>query len=392
MIGLPPFYTARYVKVHSPVLSLIWLLCGLGIVLYTLVHSLLGQHNYVFRENPNMDINFWQDMAIDGHWWPAPPKTRPAYCGMNFELNTSNERSDGMLWGSDSIGCMRPGANPGSYFYPSSNQMLVAFSIAYGKDPQYNSSEIYVYEDIGKSTLGFQLSFITSREHVSHVRDCRVVGDEEHPDGNSISSRYDVLFPRHDYGEDYLLLSVEDILRAAGRNLDGRGSEGPLRISGLEIVAKFDFRNYHVPFRWPLHWWNPFRATLASAHECTVRFEVIRDQFTPVKWFYDRTEPVALQHGMRLIAIGSGSIGYFSLAVLLEKLLVGFAAFSFAQVLLDLGWYYLFSEADAIASRAYSSVELRSELNARFRGPGLPFRGASARRTVSGNSIWRKTE
>merc|ERR1712050_354772 len=108
-------------------------------------------------------------------------------------------------------------------------------------------------------------------------------------------------------------------------------------------------------------------------------------------WFYDRTEPVAVQHGLRLVAIGSGSIGYFSLAALMEKLLVGFAAFSLAQVILDLGWYYLFSEADAIANVAFEKVDIRSELNARFRTPSLPFRN-SRTRSRSGHSLWPKRE
>eukprot|EP00929_Paragymnodinium_shiwhaense_P039116 TRINITY_DN20570_c0_g1_i2.p1 TRINITY_DN20570_c0_g1~~TRINITY_DN20570_c0_g1_i2.p1 ORF type:complete len:367 (-),score=50.66 TRINITY_DN20570_c0_g1_i2:78-1094(-) len=331
---LPPFYTARYVEIRSPVLSLLWLICGAGIVLYTLVHSLLGEHNYVQREVPNMDVTFWQDLAVDGRWWPRPRENRAAYCDTNYTLR-SNE---GMLWGSEHIGCKRPGETPGTFFYPSSNSMLVALSIAYGSDPQYNTSDVYLYEDIALSTLGFQLSFITSREHVSHVRSCKVVGDDEHPDGHTVQSRYEELYPKKDYGEGYLVLSVEDIMRAAGRNLDGKGSEGPLRLSGLEIVAKFDLRNYHKSFRWPFAFFNPFAATLANEQDCTVHFEVLRDQFTPVKWFYDGTQPVAVQHGLRLVAVGTGSVGYFSLAELLEKLLVAFAAFGFAQIVLDQMW------------------------------------------------------
>merc|ERR1712046_241746 len=69
-------------------------------------------------------------------------------------------------------------------------------------------------------------------------------------------------------------------------------------------------------------------------------------------------EPMALQHGLRLIALGTGSLGYFSFFELLEKLLLGFAAFGLAQVVLDLGWYYLFSEADSIASHAYQRVQV----------------------------------
>merc|ERR1740138_1119839 len=101
---LPPFYTARYVEVRSPVLSLLWLLCGVGIVLYTLIHSLLGQHNYVHREVPNLDVTFWQDISVDGTWWPSSVAALPSYCNMNF-TRTDHE---GLSWGSEQIGCKRP--------------------------------------------------------------------------------------------------------------------------------------------------------------------------------------------------------------------------------------------------------------------------------------------
>merc|ERR1719291_1131169 len=105
--------------------------------------------------------------------------------------------------------------------------------------------------------------------------------------------------------------------------------------------------------------WRPFGLTTdASDIECTVRFEVLRDQFTPLHWFYHGIEPMALQHGLRLVAVGTGSVGYFSLVELFEKLLLGFAAFGLAQVVLDLAWYYLFSEADSIASHAYQRVQV----------------------------------
>lgn len=352
---LPPFYTARYVEIHNPVLSLLWLLCGLGIVFYTLVHSLLGQHNYVHREPPNIDVTFWQERAIDGNWWPKPSSFRPKYCGIGFKAASKTDRT---LWGSDSIGCLRPGDTPGTYFYPASNEISVAFSAAYGKDPQYNSSDIYIYEGIEDSTVGLQLSYITSRQHVSHVPYCSVIGDEEHPDGDSIKSRYDTLFPAHDYGEGYMVLSIHDILKAAGRNLSSTGAEGPVILTGLEIVAKFDLRNYHTPFSWPFASWNPFDFKLASDLECTVRFEVLRDQFTPLQWFYHGIEPMALQNGLRLTAVGTGSVGYFSFVELIEKLLLGFAAFGLAQVVLDLGWFYFFSEADSIAAHAYQKIQV----------------------------------
>lgn len=77
---LPAFYTARYVEIHSPTLSLLWLfgpqflqnlgavstislslrLIGGAVVLWTLLVSLLGQHAYVERHVPNVDVAFWQ--------------------------------------------------------------------------------------------------------------------------------------------------------------------------------------------------------------------------------------------------------------------------------------------------------------------------------------------
>lgn len=358
-MGLPPFYTARYVAVKSPVLSLLWMLSGAIIVFYTLIHSFLGQHNYVHREVPNLDVTFWQDISVDGTWWPSSVAALPSYCNMNF-TRTDHE---GLSWGSEQIGCKRPSETPGTYFYPESNEILVAFSIAHGIDPQYNSSDVWLYEGIEKSTIGFQLSFLSSKEHVAHVKDCEVIGnedDEEHPEGYGIKSRYETLLPKKDYGEGYLLLSVEDIVKATGRSLDGNGSEAPLRLSGLEVVAKFDLRNYHNPYSWPFPFGNMFGLDLAWERKCTVRFEVLRDQFTPIEWFYNDTLPVAVQHGMRLYAIGSGSIGYFSLAALLEKLVLAFAAFGLAQVFLDLVWYYLLGEAETIARKAYRPLVLNN--------------------------------
>merc|ERR1712157_162082 len=102
------------------------------------------------------------------------------------------------------------------------------------------------------------------------------------------------------------------------------GSEGPLRLSGLEIAARVEIRSYHVPYRWPFLSWNPFGATPAGRPDCTVRFDVLRDTFTPVQWFYEGTKPVALQHGLRVTVVGTGSVGYFSYSELFEKVLLGF--------------------------------------------------------------------
>ena len=40
--------------------------------------------------------------------------------------------------------------------------------------------------------------------------------------------------------------------------------------------------------------------------------------------FYREDEPIALQHGLRLLVSGSGSVGYFSWEALLTKLLLAF--------------------------------------------------------------------
>ncbi|CAE8737154.1 unnamed protein product, partial [Polarella glacialis] len=141
-----------------------------------------------------------------------------------------------------------------------------------------------------------------------------------------------------------------------------RGSEGaPLRLAGLELVATVNVRNYHVPFSWPFSSWNPLGLETADALECTVSFAVLRDQFTPVQWFYDRTSPVALQHGLRLVVAGTGSIGYYSFSQLIEKLLLGFAAFGCAQTLLDMAWYYLHPKAPVIATKAYQSLQIEED-------------------------------
>lgn len=354
-----PFYTACYVEVHGSRLGCVWILCGLTAVAFTLLGSLLGQHGYVERETPLVNVAFWQDLATDGSWWPAnkEPAEKPSYCGMSFVSET-----DGGTWGSEAIGCIRPADIKGTLVYPTSNEVSVALSVAFGSDPQYNSSKVYIYEGMENTTLALQISYSTSRETVSHLPFCQALGrvSELHPLGLPLRSRYEELHPQQGYGQGFLLLSVDDVVQATGNDLNATGSEGaPLQLAGLEVLAHVDIRNYHTPYRWPLANWNPLRLQQANRLDCTVRFTMLRNLFTPIKWFHEGINPVALQHGLRLTALGTGSIGYFSSAELLEKLLIGFAAFSLSQAILDLAWYYLHPKATVIAAQAYHPLELR---------------------------------
>eukprot|EP00438_Fugacium_kawagutii_P033201 Skav219815 [mRNA] locus=scaffold147:312806:314034:- [translate_table: standard] len=229
-----------------------------------------------------------------------------------------------MSWGNERIGCIRPENEVSTLVYATSNQVEIAFSLAEGQDPQYNTSEVYIYEAIEKSTIVFEVSFSTARETVPHVSNCQAYGPPtpEHPDGQPVDSQYQRLVPEADYGPGYLMLSIEDVLAAAGKNMADIGSEGaPLRLSGLEIIARVDVRNYHVPYRWPFLSWNPWQLPDASQIECTVRFDVLRDQF---------------------------------------KVLLGFTAFGLAQTCLDYGWFYLHRQATTIAGRAFSRLDLQN--------------------------------
>ena len=137
-----------------------------------------------------------------------------------------------------------------------------------------------------------------------------------------------------------------------------------MRLAGLEIVARLDVRNYAVPLRWPLAWWNPLNVTPASQLDCTVRFSVLREHFTPIQTYFDRDEPIAVQHGLRLLVTATGSVGYFSWESLMTKVLLAFTAFSVAQQLLDTAWYYLSPHASAIAGKAFLELDVASSTTA----------------------------
>eukprot|EP00913_Durusdinium_trenchii_P011601 g10895.t1 len=254
-----------------------------------------------------------EDRSVDGTWWPNLTSSS-AYCGMSFVA----KYADGMSWGSDSISCIRPKDELSTLFYASSNQMQVAFSLAEGLNPQFNTSEVYLYEAIEQSTIVFEVSFSTSRETVSHLPGCWVAG---------LPNRYAQLVPGADYGEGYLMLSVEDVL-------------------------------------------NPWRLPEARELECTVHFDVLRDQFNVVQWFHEGRRPIALQHGMRLAVVGTGSVGYVSLQQLATQVLLGFTAFGLAQTCLDYGWFYLHRQSSFIADRAFLRVNLDDRGTAAPAGAG----------------------
>ena len=135
-----------------------------------------------------------------------------------------------------------------------------------------------------------------------HVSGCVALAQ----DGEAIPSRYKELHPEETYGAGFLQLSVQDVLQAAGlrevlllplmllllllvlltildsQGLNGKGAEGqPIRLSGLELAAYIDVRNYATPFLWPAKHWGArivtaLGLTRASDIGCTIRFEVLR--------------------------------------------------------------------------------------------------------------------
>ena len=348
------FYTPCYVEVRNSTLSTVWLVGGAAMVAINLL-LVLCQYDFTQHHTPAIDVLFWQDSAVDGSWWPVQPNDAAPYCGMSFVTSYD----DGSQWGSTNISCSRPGPQTRArLFYPASNEIGVAFSIAYGdaeRDPQYNTSIVQLYEGIEFSTIAFHPSLSTAFEAREHVPNCQALTGSGMPVGN----RYESIYPSRPYGEGVLLLSVEDVVRATGRELDDIGADGAtLRLGGLEMVAHVDIRNFAVPFRWPFAW-NPLALTPASQLDCTVRFYALREHFTPVHWFYEREEPIALQHGLRLRVTTTGSVGYFSWPALLTNILLAFTAFTVAQSLLDTAWYYLHPDSKRIASKAFHALDIR---------------------------------
>jgi len=67
---------------------------------------------------------------------------------------------------------------------------------------------------------------------------------------------------------------------------------------------------------------------------------------------------MALQHGVRIKIIGTGSIGRFSVNMLLQSVVLGFGAFGIAQALLDQYWYFFHAERKAIIPTAFCTLDL----------------------------------
>lgn len=341
-LPLPPYYTPRYVEVHSQSLSCIWLSLGLAIVFFGLVVSFVCGHNYVERVTPDISMKFWHDNAVDGGWWYNLTGTPPSsYCSENYTA----KYLDDAVWGSHSIGCLREPYDGAQIFYDKhyQDEVRVAFSIAECESDksdglckaEYNTSNVKIYEGIRKSTLTFEPVLFTDYEGLGqYVPYCEAVDVQ----GRPIANRYLDIHPDKTYGEGFLQLSVEDIVGAAGRKLDDIGSEGAsLQLSGLLIMGHVRISNYEFSL-------NPFSFLSAATKRCKIDFHVLRDEFTVVQTFYERKMPFAVQHGLRLKFRSSGSIGYVSGSVIFSAVVRALLLFGIAQTILDLGWYYFHPE------------------------------------------------
>ena len=49
---------SRYVEVHSPALSCMWLFAGVMIITLEFM-VIIAQHGYTVKENPQVDVAFW---------------------------------------------------------------------------------------------------------------------------------------------------------------------------------------------------------------------------------------------------------------------------------------------------------------------------------------------
>lgn len=163
---------SRYVEVHSPALSCMWLFTGAMIVTLNFM-VIIAQHGYTVNENPQVDVAFWyvslrktqeqincrspqmirttlacrQDYSTDNTWLPRTTgqnETSPPYCNSSFWYSSE--------WGSDNIKC-EPPKGSGLQFYHTINELKIATSIAYGKDPLWASSSLAYYESIEQATV-----------------------------------------------------------------------------------------------------------------------------------------------------------------------------------------------------------------------------------------------
>jgi hypothetical protein len=196
---LPPFYTARFVEVRSWWLSVIWLTLGVAIVLGQMA-VMFGNYGFAVKRSPEVDVAFWQDVATDGsgQYWvqrKSPHEPHAAYCS-----NTTYFYDDSRAWGGAPIGCINPNRSVGTYVYPSPNELLFATSVARalpGQDPQWQSSQVFMYEGVEDATIMLKPSYATEDEVVEHVQDCRVITASGKP---GPATRYPKLHPKADYG------------------------------------------------------------------------------------------------------------------------------------------------------------------------------------------------
>eukprot|EP01064_Diplonema_japonicum_P007863 TRINITY_DN1548_c1_g1_i1.p1 TRINITY_DN1548_c1_g1~~TRINITY_DN1548_c1_g1_i1.p1 ORF type:complete len:382 (+),score=92.58 TRINITY_DN1548_c1_g1_i1:53-1147(+) len=311
------FYTQRWLMVESKGLGLIYWGALLFMGFWTIV-QLLMSNGYVERHVPKVSVNFWQDRAVDGNWWYQNEGERE-YCDTRYFWG------EGTSWGSEKISCLDPANHPRTtFFYQDADTASVATSIAYGTE--WESNKVHLYKDMDKITLALQPSYWTEKE-TADIEGCKAYDIN----GKQIASRVLDLYPNRNATSDtwqerveYLILSLEDILGGANRTFSDIGGEGAmLRLQGVELVAHLDVRNYHVPF-------HP-----SDELECKIQFRVLRDQFTLIKRFYSADEEVAVQYGVKIRVVTTGSIGYPCLRAFFETLVVGLGGLALAQTIVD---------------------------------------------------------
>lgn len=300
--------------------------------------SIVIKHAYVEWHTPEFDVHAWQDAAIDGNWFYVRNKSEhsPAYCGSSYFWDKSQ------AWGSDAIKCLSPHTEQTDFFVVNTNEVRVAFSIANGTE--WKSQELGLYQDIEYSTIVFQPSVWTTQE-TSELFNCRAYD----LDGNEIPSRWHQIYPNRN--ESRLMLSLKDIFYAAGVTPDDIGNErAMLRLQGIQLVAHIDVKNYHMPF------------VFDSNLTCKVSFKVLRDQFTVVQRFYTPTgTSSALQYGLRLKIIGTGSIGYPSAACAIATFVVGLAMINMATVVTDIFAQFVHPKREMIISGTCKLLDLERE-------------------------------
>eukprot|EP00754_Rhynchopus_humris_P002335 Rhum_TRINITY_DN11290_c0_g3::Rhum_TRINITY_DN11290_c0_g3_i1::g.43711::m.43711 len=339
------FYTQRWLLVESRGLGLLYWGTLAGVAFWTFFLQLVMHNSFVARHKPEVSVNFWQDRAIDGNWWYRTKKD-PEYCDRPYYWGGAKD------WGSDSVACLDPADHPNStFFYQTTGSVSVATSIAYGTESY--SDKVRLYKGIENTTLVLQPSYWTEKE-VSFIPGC-VAYDTE---GRVVKSRVLEVYPNRNASsvvwqerEEYLMLSLADILRAANVTFDDIGDEDAmLRLQGVELIAHVDVRNYHKPFR------------PSSELECSVRFRIVRNQFTLAKRFYEKDAVYAVQYGVRINVVATGSVGYPDLRAFLNTIVLGLGGFAVAQTLADFVAQFIHPRKGSIlkASIDHLTLELPS--------------------------------